>query len=268
MADHPVDAPVGDDPHDRRTDEACWDNGAAIGAGYNSRTLPSNEGSDALRWRCRDQPLLRCRLAGLTRASGCKAWSAARHVVRSLWAWRWPMSDSHSGPGLRDRRTERAALDPLLAGARAGQSRVLVLRGEAGVGKTALLDYLQAQASGFRVARAVGVEPEMEFAFAGLHQLCTPMLSNFAGLPGPPAAPPGAGVTRTAQRLRASPGTASSDRGSALGTSTDASALQREGRCVVTHPERSPHDQAHAGAWRHKRSPTPPRSPRPRSGRR
>ena len=95
------------------------------------------------------------------------------------------MSDSYPGPGLRDRRTERAALDRLLAEARAGQSRVLVLRGEAGVGKTALLDYLHEQASGFRVARAAGVESEMELAFAGLHQLCTPMLSNFAGLPGP-----------------------------------------------------------------------------------
>src|SRR5215470_11748577 len=95
------------------------------------------------------------------------------------------MSNSHPGLGLRGRRTELAALDRLLAEARAGQSRVLVLRGEAGVGKTALLDYLQEQASGFRVARAVGVESEMELAFAGLHQLCTPMLGNLDGLPGP-----------------------------------------------------------------------------------
>src|SRR5262247_4524838 len=95
------------------------------------------------------------------------------------------MSNSHPGLGLRGRRTELAALDRLLAEARAGKSRVLVLRGEAGVGKTALLGYLQEQASGFRVARAVGVESEMELAFAGLHQLCTPMLSNLAGLPGP-----------------------------------------------------------------------------------
>jgi DNA-binding CsgD family transcriptional regulator len=86
---------------------------------------------------------------------------------------------------LHGRRTERAALDRLLAEVRAGQSRVLVLRGEAGAGKTALLDYLQEQASGFRVERAVGVESEMELAFASLHQLCTPMLSGLAGLPGP-----------------------------------------------------------------------------------
>ena len=95
------------------------------------------------------------------------------------------MSSSHPGHGLHGRRTERAALDRLLAEVRAGQSRVLVLRGEAGVGKSALLDYLHEQASGFRVARAAGVESEMELAFAGLHQLCTPMLSKLAGLPGP-----------------------------------------------------------------------------------
>jgi predicted ATPase len=85
--------------------------------------------------------------------------------------------------GLVDRPSERAALDQLLADARAGQSRVLVLRGEAGTGKTALLDYLQQQASGFRVTRAVGVESEMELAFAGLHQLCAPMLNALAACP-------------------------------------------------------------------------------------
>ena len=95
------------------------------------------------------------------------------------------MSNSHPGPGLRGRRTECAALNQLLAEARAGQSRVLVLRGEAGVGKTALLGYVHEQASGFRVARASGVESELELPFAGLHQLCTPMLSSLAGLPGP-----------------------------------------------------------------------------------
>ncbi|MGH3403506.1 MAG: AAA family ATPase, partial [Streptosporangiaceae bacterium] len=86
---------------------------------------------------------------------------------------------------MRGRQTEQAALDGLLAQVRSGRGRVLVLRGEAGVGKTALLDYLQDQASGFRVERAAGVESEMEIAFAGLHQLCTPMLSHLAGLPGP-----------------------------------------------------------------------------------
>ena len=68
---------------------------------------------------------------------------------------------------------------------RGGQSQVLVLRGEAGVGKTALFEYLQGQASGCRIARAAGVESEMELPFAGLHQLCAPMLHRLGRLPGP-----------------------------------------------------------------------------------
>lgn len=95
------------------------------------------------------------------------------------------MSDRHPGTGLRGRRSEQSALDELLAEAREGRSRALVLRGEAGVGKTALLDYLEQQSSGFRVERAGGVESEVELAFAGLHQLCTPMLGNLVGLPDP-----------------------------------------------------------------------------------
>lgn len=95
------------------------------------------------------------------------------------------MSKSRAGPGLRGRRAEQAALDRLLDEVRAGQSRALVLRGEAGVGKTALVDYLQERASGCRVVRAAGVESEMEIAFAGLHQLCAPMLGSLARLPGP-----------------------------------------------------------------------------------
>ena len=67
----------------------------------------------------------------------------------------------------------------------AGQSRVLVLRGEAGIGKTALLEYLQGRAAGCRIARAAGVESEMELPFAGLHQLCAPMLHRLGRLPGP-----------------------------------------------------------------------------------
>jgi len=62
---------------------------------------------------------------------------------------------------------------------------VLVLRGEAGIGKTALLEYLVERASGCRIARAAGVESEMELAFAGLHQLCAPMLDRLERLPGP-----------------------------------------------------------------------------------
>ena len=86
---------------------------------------------------------------------------------------------------LRGRRSERDALDRLLESVRAGQSRVLVLRGEAGVGKTALLEYLVESAGGCRVARAAGVESEMELAFAGLHQLCAPFLDRLERLPDP-----------------------------------------------------------------------------------
>ena len=66
----------------------------------------------------------------------------------------------------------------LLRSVRSGQSRVLVLRGEAGIGKTALLEYVVERASGWRIARAAGVESEMELPFAGLHQLCAPMLDG------------------------------------------------------------------------------------------
>jgi DNA-binding CsgD family transcriptional regulator len=90
-------------------------------------------------------------------------------------------------PELRGRSSERALLDRLLEEARSGQSAVLVIRGEAGVGKTALLLHVtqQAQASGFRVARIAGVESQMELAYAGLHQLCTPMLDRLDALPEP-----------------------------------------------------------------------------------
>jgi DNA-binding CsgD family transcriptional regulator len=86
---------------------------------------------------------------------------------------------------LLGRRRECAALYQLVTSVRAGPSRVLVLRGEAGVGKTALLDYLVGHASGCGIARAVGVESEMELAYAGLQQLCAPFLNRLERLPGP-----------------------------------------------------------------------------------
>ena len=96
------------------------------------------------------------------------------------------MLDTHRPPsGLLDRSSERDVLERLVAGVRAGQSRVLVLRGEAGVGKTALLRHLSAAAEGCRIARAAGVESEMELAFAGLHALCAPMLGRLEHLPSP-----------------------------------------------------------------------------------
>ena len=92
---------------------------------------------------------------------------------------------SDPGPGLRGRRRECEVLDRLVAGARAGQSGVLVVRGEAGIGKTALLEFVVQRAADCRIARATGVESEMELAFAGLHQLCAPMLDRLDHLPGP-----------------------------------------------------------------------------------
>src|SRR5690349_22844847 len=87
--------------------------------------------------------------------------------------------------GLVNRVREREALERLVAGARSGQSRVLVIRGEAGVGKTALLEHLSAAAEGFEIVQAAGVESEMELAYAGLHQLCGPMLQGLPRLPAP-----------------------------------------------------------------------------------
>jgi DNA-binding CsgD family transcriptional regulator len=87
--------------------------------------------------------------------------------------------------GLIGRDGERGVLDRLVDEVRAGESRVLVVRGDPGVGKTVLLDYLAERARGCRVARAVGVQSEMELPFAGLHQLCTPMTDHLGRIPGP-----------------------------------------------------------------------------------
>ncbi|HEY3944617.1 MAG TPA: AAA family ATPase [Solirubrobacteraceae bacterium] len=88
-------------------------------------------------------------------------------------------------PAFLGRSVERDVLDRLLATARGGQSAVLVIRGEAGIGKTALVGYAARQAAGFRVAQIGGVEAEMELPFAGLHHLCAPMLAQLDALPAP-----------------------------------------------------------------------------------
>ena len=89
--------------------------------------------------------------------------------------------------GLTNRISERHVLDRLVDAVRAGGSQALVVRGEPGVGKTALLDHLAGRAADAAclVTRATGVQSEMELAFAGLHQLCAPMLSHAERLPGP-----------------------------------------------------------------------------------
>ncbi|MCU1502178.1 MAG: hypothetical protein JWM12_1532, partial [Ilumatobacteraceae bacterium] len=88
-------------------------------------------------------------------------------------------------PMLRGRRDERAVLVGLLEDTRAGRSGVLVLRGEAGIGKTALLEHAIQSASDVRILRAVGVESEMELPFAALHQLCAPVHDFIDRLPAP-----------------------------------------------------------------------------------
>jgi AAA ATPase domain len=88
-------------------------------------------------------------------------------------------------PAFLGRTSEREYLDRLLENVRAGQSGVLVIRGEAGLGKTALLRHAVGQAAGFKVAQIAGIESEMELPFAGLHQLCAPMLSQVDMLPEP-----------------------------------------------------------------------------------
>jgi ABC-type cobalamin transport system ATPase subunit len=88
---------------------------------------------------------------------------------------------------LIDRHAECGVLDRLIEAVRAGESRALVVSGEAGVGKSALLEYLAGQASGCRVVRTAGYQSEMELAFAALHQLCAPLLGQPQATAGPAA---------------------------------------------------------------------------------
>jgi len=88
-------------------------------------------------------------------------------------------------PDLLGRRQERHILDEVLRDVRAGHSRVLILRGETGAGKTALLDHLAGQADEHRVLRAAGVESESEIPYSALQQLCAPLLDGLGKLPAP-----------------------------------------------------------------------------------
>src|SRR5262245_35991357 len=87
--------------------------------------------------------------------------------------------------GFLDRTREREVLDELLAHVRDGQSAVLVVRGEPGIGKSELLRYAAREALGFRLAQITSVEAEMELPFAAIHQLCAPLLDHLAALPQP-----------------------------------------------------------------------------------
>ncbi|OKH68759.1 hypothetical protein EB74_32300, partial [Mycobacterium sp. SWH-M5] len=95
------------------------------------------------------------------------------------------MEPERRGQRLRGRTAECEALRRLIATVQSAQSQVLVLRGEAGVGKTALLDFVAQQARGFRITPVAGVESDMELAYAGLQQLCAPLMNNLDDLPEP-----------------------------------------------------------------------------------
>ena len=101
---------------------------------------------------------------------------------------------------LTGRRDECDILDRLIDAIHSGESRALVVRGEPGVGKSALLEYVVERASGCRVVRAAGVQSEMELAFAGLHQLLAPMLDRLDRVP-----PPQRDALRTAFGLSPGP---------------------------------------------------------------
>ncbi|WP_328475399.1 AAA family ATPase [Actinoplanes sp. NBC_00393] len=93
------------------------------------------------------------------------------------------MAPSGSAPRLLGRRAECETLSSMITATRAGRSQVLILRGEAGIGKTALIEFLVDRAAGCRVRRAAGVESLIELAHAGLHQLCAPFLDRLDRLP-------------------------------------------------------------------------------------
>jgi hypothetical protein len=121
--------------------------------------------------------------------------AGAPRMLSNHRAWRhssWSEMQSHDpGLSLWGRSSECRVLDRVVAKLRAGRSQVLVLRGEAGIGKTALLDYIASEASGCRLVRTAGIESEMELAYAGLHQLYGALsLKNTeaAGMLGPPSA--------------------------------------------------------------------------------
>jgi hypothetical protein len=107
--------------------------------------------------------------------------------------WTWPGAGQLAAPSrprgprakLLGRSAECGVLDRLIGVVRAGESQVLVVCGEPGVGKSALLDYVAESASDCQVVRAAGVQSEMELAFAGLHQLCAPMMDHLDSLPVP-----------------------------------------------------------------------------------
>src|SRR6516225_10830678 len=102
------------------------------------------------------------------------------------WVRRSAACSGRSASVLLDRATETAALAGVLAAARDGLSGVLVLRGDAGIGKTVLLEWAAGQAHDVQLAWVAGIQAEMGMGFAGLHQLLVPFLGGLDGLHGRP----------------------------------------------------------------------------------
>ena len=157
------------------------------------------------------------------------------HAVRRRWA---PPSHAGRSPGgtgahLLGRQREREALGRLLNAASGGDGGVLVVHGEPGVGKTALLEWAVEEARQLRVLRTVGVEGEMELPFAALQQLCSPILDLSGASAGSPA-------RRAQRRLRAECRTGLRTRSwSAWRRSACCPRLRRSGRCCVSWMTRS-----------------------------
>src|SRR6516162_9005963 len=145
---------------------------------HTSQPLPAS----STRMRCPSGPGTRAaRMRAVVSAAGwllrVVCWPGARYSVGAVEVPAgFPAGERAAG--LTGRRAECGVLDRLVEAVQAGESRVLVAVGEPGVGKTVLLEYVAGRASGCQVARASGVQSEMELAFAGLHQLCAPMLSR------------------------------------------------------------------------------------------
>jgi hypothetical protein len=104
--------------------------------------------------------------------------ASAYHAADGADRGYWRAATATATRSLRGRERERAALSQLLVDVRSGRSRVLLLRGEPGVGKTALLDDLCARADDMLLVRGAGVESEAELAYAGLHQMCSQMIQG------------------------------------------------------------------------------------------
>ena len=145
----------------------------------------------------RHLPALRSLICAVLITDTCPVSALAGMMIASSYEWLLIRPHGRGGrvePGgkldgrtakLTNRRAEQAQLARLVDAVRGGESRSLVVRGDAGMGKTALLDYLAGHAPGCRVARAAGVQSEMELAFAAVHQLCAPMLDHAERLPDP-----------------------------------------------------------------------------------